>query len=221
MILFAQKGRLSDRQFTLLITAIALVLFSVMFIFKQAGVFDFWYWMSSNIAIILLLVFYFENGNFRLLKHDLKINPARKIIRGLAFAGLLFLVFFVGNILVRAMFGQAGNEIGAVYGFKQNAQEWRIVVLMLLIIGPGEEIFWRGFLLRKLQVYYGDLSGFFLATGVYTLVHVFTGNMILVLAAFTCGVFWGWLYTKYQSLLINIVSHTVWDILVFILLPFH
>jgi membrane protease YdiL (CAAX protease family) len=62
--------------------------------------------------------------------------------------------------------------------------------------------------------------GFILATSLYTAVHVATGNMVLVLAALVCGIFWGWLYMRYKSMLINVVSHTVWDILVFLILPF-
>jgi membrane protease YdiL (CAAX protease family) len=55
----------------------------------------------------------------------------------------------------------------------------------------------------------------------YTGVHIFTGNFMLVMAAFICGLFWGWMYLKYNSMVINVVSHTVWDIVVFLVLPFN
>jgi hypothetical protein len=64
------------------------------------------------------------------------------------------------------------------------------------------------------------MYGFIFATVLYTVVHIATGNMVLVLAALICGLFWGWLYMRYQSMLINVISHTVWDIGVFLLLPF-
>jgi membrane protease YdiL (CAAX protease family) len=103
---------------------------------------------------------------------------------------------------------------------KQDAAPIRIGLLMLLVIGPGEELFWRGYLQRRLGLKYGKMTGFILATALYTAVHIATGNMVLVLAAFICGVFWGWLYMRYKSMIINVVSHTVWDIGVFLLLPF-
>ena len=64
------------------------------------------------------------------------------------------------------------------------------------------------------------MPGFLVATFLYTAVHIATGNMVLVFAALVCGLFWGWLYMKYRSMIINVISHTVWDVGVFILLPF-
>jgi membrane protease YdiL (CAAX protease family) len=91
---------------------------------------------------------------------------------------------------------------------------------MLLIIGPGEELFWRGFVQRRLEIKKGKKSGLVLATALYTVVHIFTGNIILLIAALTCGIFWGWLYQKYRSMIINMISHSLWDVMVFIILPF-
>ena len=90
---------------------------------------------------------------------------------------------------------------------------------MMFVIGPGEELFWRGFLQRRLQGLLGRRIGWLLATGIYASIHLATGNPILVLAAGVCGAFWGWLYLRYRSMLLNAVSHTVWDIIIFILLP--
>jgi len=91
---------------------------------------------------------------------------------------------------------------------------------MLLIIGPGEELFWRGYLQRRFGTKFGKMAGFILATTLYTAVHIATGNFVLVLAALICGLFWGWLYMRFNSMIINVISHTVWDIGVFLLLPF-
>jgi uncharacterized protein len=206
---------------TTLITLLAVTMFSVMFVFRQIGWFDFWYWMSSNLIIILLIAFAADKENLKLLKSDFQHSPGKKVLLGFGFALLLYVVFYLGNIAVRFVLEAAGEGIEQVYDFKQEAPDWRIGLLMLLIIGPGEELFWRGFLQRRLQVHVGINAGFFAATVLYTAVHLFTGNPVLVLAALTCGLFWGWLYKKYGSMIINIVSHTVWDILVFIILPFN
>ena len=101
------------------------------------------------------------------------------------------------------------------------ASKLRIAVLMIFIIGPGEELFWRGFLQRSLQNKIGNNLGFILATSIYTLVHLGSGNVMLVLAAGVCGLFWGYLYLRYGSITLNIVSHTLWDVTVFLWLPFN
>jgi len=203
-----------------LVTLFAVALFTIMFIFKQAGGFDFWYWMSSNLVILLSLVFILDHSNGLEIRNDLKDGLLRKVVMGIVAAVSLFIVFYVGNILIRYIFEQAGQGIENVYAFKQEASPLRIALLMLIIIGPGEELFWRGYLQRKLGLRFGKMNGFIFATALYTIVHVATGNLVLVLAALICGIFWGWLYMRYRSMTINIISHTVWDVGVFILLPF-
>ena len=119
------------------------------------------------------------------------------------------------------LFDFAGEGISNVYAFKGDAEGIRIGLLMLLIIGPGEELFWRAFLQRHFQDRLGKRKGFILATVVYTGVHVLTGNLMLILAALVAGLFWGWMFMKYNSMVMNIISHTVWDISVFLLFPFN
>lgn len=215
VLLFDKKGKT-----TWLITLLAVALFVVMFINKQAGKFDFWYWMSANLIVVISLAFLTDRENLLLLKKDFNENLIKKILLGLGFAFILFVVFYLGNIFIRLILEKAGEGIQNVYSFKQDAPPWRIVLLMALIIGPGEEIFWRGYLQRKLSLFFGENQGYVWATFLYTIVHVFTGNMVLVLAALICGIFWGFLYKKYNSMTINIVSHTVWDIVVFVIIPF-
>jgi membrane protease YdiL (CAAX protease family) len=192
-----------------------------MFIFRQAGAFDFWYWMSSNLLVLLTMAFLTDRANLHELRRDIERHVPVKVMTGILAAVILFLVFYAGNIIIREIFSRAGDGIQNVYAFKQEAAPLRIGLLMLLVIGPGEELFWRGYLQRRLGQKIGKRGGFFLATALYTAIHLATGNMVLVLAALVCGLFWGWLYMRYKSMIINIISHTLWDIGVFLLLPFH
>jgi len=43
--------------------------------------------------------------------------------------------------------------------------------------------------------------------------------MMLVLAAAAAGLFWGYLYHRFRSVLLNAVSHTLWDLVIFLVLP--
>jgi len=139
---------------------------------------------------------------------------------GLASALLLYLVFFAGNYLSRHIFPFAGDNIENVYSLKQGISSLRIIVLMALIIGPGEEIFWRAFLQRRCMEMWGSLPGTLAAVGLYTAVHLSSLNIMLLIAALVCGSFWGALYWRFRSPLLNMVSHTAWDIMVFVLVPF-
>jgi membrane protease YdiL (CAAX protease family) len=141
-------------------------------------------------------------------------------LTNLCSAGVLYFIFFAGDFIAGKLLASAQEEIIDIYRFKGNVSLIRITILMFLIIGPGEELLWRGFAQRLLSQRYGPVPGFFLAAGLYTLIHVASGNPMLILAAFVCGVYWGWIYMRGGSLILNIVSHIVWDISVFVVFPF-
>jgi uncharacterized protein len=209
-----------ERPDDLSIAASAVLLFLPLFIVRAAGPIDFWWWMSLNLCILIGMALSLDR-NFRLaIRNDLRSGAGRKILLGFLAAAVLYAVFFIGNILARLILPFAGSGIGAVYAFKSTASPVRIVLLMALLIGPGEEVFWRGFLQRRWQARFGADRGFLLATGLYAAVHIGSGNAMLVLAAAVCGLFWGYLYRRTGSLLLVAVSHTVWDLAVFVLFPF-
>ncbi|MBC8401153.1 MAG: CPBP family intramembrane metalloprotease [Candidatus Marinimicrobia bacterium] len=204
---------------TLVLSIIAAGLFFPLFIFTGKWNIDFWWWMAINIGILLLLV-NISDPEWRIeIRSDIKDQLIKKIGLGIFSAVALYLIFAIGNYLSQTLFDFARTEIAAVYAYKSSASPLRIGILMLLIIGPGEELFWRGFVQRRFQNDTGQWPGFILTTGIYTFIHLGSGNIMLILAAGICGLFWGYLYLRYRSMLLNAVSHTIWDILIFIILP--
>jgi len=208
-------------KFTSSITLLAILLFVPLFITRGLGALDFWWWLSANLIILISIAIAFDPAWKNAIQQDMTNNIPFKIGMGILSALLLYGVFFVGNFFSRHIFTFAGSGIQDVYAFKMGVSKFRIAVLMIFIIGPGEELLWRGFLQRRLQNSTGKYQGFFLATGIYTLVHVGSGNVMLILAAGVCGLFWGDLYLRYGSITLNVISHTLWDVSVFLWLPFN
>jgi hypothetical protein len=198
----------------------AAVLFISLFVFRRIGPLDFWWWMSVTIAVLIIMGAAFDSGYLESIHRDLRGGTARKIALGLLSAAVLYGVFFAGNMASRAIFPFAGSGIERIYGFKSGASTVRIVFLMALPIGPGEELFWRAYLQRRWAARFGRWGGFAAAAVLYTLVHAAGGNLMLVLAAGVCGFFWGWLYLRTGSILLVAVSHTAWDLAVFVIFPF-
>jgi uncharacterized protein len=198
----------------------ASIFFIPLFITRGIGPFDFWWWMGAALIILVLSGTVFDRDYLTGIRADFKEHRARKIGLGLAAALALFIVFAVGNQISRYILDFAGRNIDAVYGFRGEASSLRIVLLMAIVIGPGEELFWRVFLQGRLSQQFGPWKGFAAATALYTAVHLASGNLMLVLAAMVCGIFWGLLFFQFRSPLVNMVSHTVWDIAVFIVFPF-
>lgn len=210
----------SENQWFLpLITGMAILLFIPMFILQRLGWFDFWWWMSSNLLLLISLVWFNDHTFRQEIRDDLNSRIPYKILIGVFSALLLYGVFALGNLLIRSIFPGGAENISGVYDFKGSASELRIFLLMLLIIGPGEELFWRGFLQARLMKRWGTKKGFIAATLIYTGVHLLTGNPVLILAALTAGIFWGLMYLYFRSLTANMLSHIIWDISIFLLLP--
>ena len=210
----------SDARRLFLLALTAGVLFVPLFILRRIGPFDFWWLMSLDLVLLLFLSSSSDRRFGRILLADFRTGLARKILLGILSAFVLYGFFYVGKALSGTLLPFAGEEIQRIYGFRGEASTLRIVLLMLLVIGPGEEIFWRASLQRLCMDRWGDARGWFISVALYSLVHLGSGNLMLVLAAAVCGLFWGWLYRRFRSIILVAVSHTIWDILVFIIAPF-
>ena len=142
------------------VTLLAILMFSPMFVLHGLGKFDFWWWMSTNLVVLISLSLFIDPTYRKFLREDFSTGIPRKLLFGLASAVLLYFFFFAGNKLSRLMFDFAGQGISDVYAFKGDAEGIRIGILMLLVIGPGEEFFWRGFLQRHFQDRLGQMERF-------------------------------------------------------------
>ncbi|MBP7707060.1 MAG: CPBP family intramembrane metalloprotease [Candidatus Aminicenantes bacterium] len=200
--------------------AIAAALFIALFRFGRLGPFDFWAGLAASIVVALVPAFAVDRGYARRLVADLRTGAVRKIALGIASAAALYGVFAVGRLVALRLFPFAAGGIAAVYGLKAGVALPRVVLLIGLIIGPGEELFWRGFFQERTGATTRPVAGFVLTALLYTAVHMASGNLMLVLAAAVCGVFWGALYLRFRSPLLNVVSHTLWDLAVFVVFPF-
>jgi CAAX protease family protein len=200
--------------------ALAAVLFIALFRLRRLGPLDFWAWMALNIVIVVALAVLIDGGYIQRLRQDLGSGLLRKVALGVALAAVLYAVFAAGRVVALRLFPFAASGIGNVYALKDGVPIWRIVLLLLFVIGPGEELFWRGFFQERTGATTSRPYGFALTALLYTAVHLASGNILLVLAAAVCGIFWGWLYLRFRSPVLNIISHTLWDLLVFVILPF-
>jgi len=198
---------------------VAAALFGPLMAWRRLGPLDFWWGMSASVAGLVILSAVVDKTQRSSLLQDWKERLAQKIGLGVLSALVLYGIFWAGNALSRAVSPSAAMDIGAVYGFRQDATIIRIGLLILFIIGPGEELFWRGFLQRRWQTRLGLLPGWLLAAGFYALVHIGSKNLMLVLSALVCGLYWGALYARFRSALLVAVSHTLWDLLIFVIFP--
>lgn len=132
---------------------------------------------------------------------------------------LLYIIFFIGNKFASYIFTGSNSQVENIYSLGMGTNKILVFLLLFFITGPGEEIFWRGFIQDRLMVKWGYLRGYLITTIIYSGVHIFSGNSILILASFVAGAFWGLLYLWKRDLLIQIVSHSLWGAVIFIFAP--
>jgi uncharacterized protein len=194
---------------------LAALLWFIMFSPWTAGQINFWYSMCFSAAMLTVLSLYFGKSD---LKTIYKFE-FRWIWIGLLAASALYLIFWLGDYLSRIIFSFASAQIGGIYKIRTQGEKLFIGLSLLFLIGPAEEIFWRGFAQYKLMKRFGDFKGFIITTIIYALIHIWSFNFILIMAALICGIFWGWLFKRYKNTIPCIISHAVWDAIIFIVIP--
>ena len=176
---------------------------------------DFWTMMTLSGCILLMMALLIDPRWFA----DIEISW-KGFFTGIALALVLWGIFWVGDKVATWMFPFARLQVDTIYSMKESQSEWVIGLLLLFIIGPAEEIFWRGFIQRSLSKRFTANVGFVATLLVYGLVHLWKFNFMLIMAAFVCGLVWGLAYRLWpKQLFALIVSHAIWDALVFVVWP--
>ena len=221
--------------------------FALWYFAFQTEVWNFWVRLSlaaTLLAISALILTPDRTELFRARWRDLWVG----IISALA----LYAIFWVGKQIALVILPFAADQIQNVYTKREQLDLLSIGLLLFFLLGPSEEIFWRGFVQRRLSQHVvhssassplhpfstltpspsplrgrgetgvrglGERSAWLVTTALYALVHIWTLNFILIAAAGVAWLFWGWLYQREQSLLTVIISHALWDVLIFVLFP--
>jgi len=263
--------------------------FALWYFAFQTEVWNFWVRLSLAAAILATIALILTPDRKELFR-----PRPRDIAIGIASAALLYAIFWVGKQIATAILPFAADQIQNVYAKREQLDPLSIGLLLFFLLGPSEEIFWRGFVQRRLSqkgrplprllpdaergdlspspspkgggepfspsprsvlmrplreknaaskrfapsplpsegegstgvrgegaggVGLGERSGLLVTTALYALVHIWTLNFILIAAAGVAGLFWGWLYQREQSLITVIISHALWDVLIFVLWP--
>lgn len=175
----------------------------------------FWPAMAALTALLAAVSLVIDRKRLRTLyRFDRK-----DIALGLLSAAFLYAIFFVGHFLSVRMLSFALRQITSIYQLRAGISAWQAVALLFFIIGPAEEIFWRGFVQRRLCGRYGAIAGWLAASAIYAGVHLWSFNVMLIATAAVCGLFWGLVYLLSGRMWTCIISHAVWDVVIFILLP--
>ena len=194
---------------------IAAVLWFVMFSPWTAPHVNFWVMMTFSGLTLTAYSTWASPGWWKDIRLDLS-----NILLGVVLVAVLWGMFWVGDKLSSLMLDFARPQVDMIYGMKEGENPWVLTVLMLFIIGPAEEIFWRGYLQKSFSKKWNPNIGFIVTTLMYSLVHVSKFNFMLIMAAAVAGFVWGLAYRFYpEKFGAILLSHALWDCAVFIWFP--
>ena len=179
--------------FTILLAA---VLWTVMFSPWTAPFVNFWWMMTGSALTLSVFATLFNPGWWREVKWSLP-----NVLLGIGIAVALWGVFLVGRqgVILDVRFCPSAG--GLHLWMKEGESPWLLAALLLLLIGPAEEIFWRGYVQRTLSKRWNPNAGFVVATLIYALVHAGSCNFMLVMAALVVGAAWGAFTVSFRTAL--------------------
>ena len=119
--------------FTILLAA---VLWTVMFSPWTAPFVNFWWMMTGSALTLSVFATLFNPGWWREVKWNLP-----NVLLGIGIAVALWGVFWLGDKVSSWMFDFARPQVDSIYGMKEGESPWLLAALLLLLIGPAEEIF--------------------------------------------------------------------------------
>lgn len=194
---------------------LAAVLWTIMFSPWTAPHVNFWVMMTCSGAALTIFTTWARPGWWKEVR--LKFSD---VALGIVLAAALWGVFWLGEFFSTLLFDFARPQVDSIYGMKEGENPLVLTLLMLLIIGPAEEIFWRGFIQNRFSARWNPNTGFIVTTLVYSLVHLSKFNFMLIMAAMVAGLVWGLAYRFFPERLgAIIISHALWDCAVFIWFP--
>jgi uncharacterized protein len=132
-------------------------------------------------------------------------------------SGIFIYGFFaVGKLLVRTFIPSLFIQLENLYRMISPETWWHTLLVFVIII-PAEERFWRGYVQNRLH---GTVRfRLIISVLLYGGAHLASGSILLVLAALFAGFAWAILYEKTKNIWVPLVSHFVFDLLLFVLFP--
>jgi len=200
------KNWMADRKLIIGVLIAHLLMF---FTFEDKNVF--WYIFTASMLVLI---------SYSIIHEEIEDNTSTLsyLTLGVASGLGLFGLFWLGSFLIELLNLPFANQITRLYSRFSPDLIWHYLVLVL-ILAPGEEIFWRGFIQKRLSKYINVKMSIILSVILYASVHFYSGEFILVLAAIIAGLAWSILYAWKRSMPLVIVSHIVFDLLLFVFLP--
>lgn len=172
--------------------------------------------MAFSTSILYAISIYYYRDQLK--RENFKV---KEIAIGVLSAVILYFIFWFGKYILDTygIIPNHNQNISSVYANKEAFPGWLIALFLFFPIGFGEEMFWRGYIQRFLTEKYNKWLGLIITVFFYTAVHIPTFNPVLMLAAFVVGTYWGLIFLWRGNINAAMISHMIWDPVIFVIYP--
>jgi membrane protease YdiL (CAAX protease family) len=188
--------------------------------------FEIFFLVFQLILVLLLLIIVpflwymlVNNCNLSKILNNLKLkfeNVDIAFLWGVVVAILIFIVFFVIELILIYILGVNVEDLGNI----QDIERWFSPVSMFILISfqpIAEEVFFRGFLLNKIDTVAGKNIAIYSTALLFGLAHMSYGKIFPVLFPMIMGIFLAYIVYRTKNLYAAIFAHIFFNIASFAL----
>lgn len=141
----------------------------------------------------------------------------------LTFVGA-FVLAIVAAVVVQSLGLQAASNSSAQTAQQNPEIIPYMVVAALLLIGPGEELLFRGVIQGTLREYFSGPAAILLASGAFAPLHIFAligdlqAGLVTISVLFLPSLAFGYAYERTRNLVVPALAHGFYDGMLFVIL---
>lgn len=140
------------------------------------------------------------------------------LIYGIGYGTITYGIIRLGSLILTKISDNFTKQLHSFLTSYGPNNIWHYLLLIFIIV-VGEELFWRGFVQQKLKHFVPPFISVIITSILFALFLAISGFIPGILAAFVVSLIFGFLYEWKKSIPLIIVSHEVFVLLLFLILP--
>ncbi|TWT04807.1 CPBP family intramembrane glutamic endopeptidase [Planomicrobium sp. CPCC 101079] len=171
------------------------------------------FWYMYPFAILVLM-----SASIVFSKISDELPTWKSLIFGLGYGTLIYGIIALGYRLLQFFPIHIDNSVSNFLAVLAPTSIWHYLLLMFIIV-PGEEVFWRGFVQQQLKRYMPTFTAILLSSVLFGLALGVGGFWPGQFAGLAAGLVLGALYEWKRSMPLIIIAHLVMIVLLFLVQP--
>lgn len=143
----------------------------------------------------------------------------KSFVYGIAAAIAIYEVLYAGYHFLQMLRVGSALSTAEFLAIFTPTSVWHLLLLMFIVV-PGEELFWRGFVQQQLKQYVPALIAVPIASVLFGLTLWLADFWPGIFAGAAVGLILGYLYEKKKSMPLLLIARLLLMVLVFIIFPF-